>query len=39
MTAVPLLEMRGISKGFPGVKALDNVSLQIGRGEVVAICG
>jgi ribose transport system ATP-binding protein len=31
--------MRGISKGFPGVKALDNVSLQIGRGEVVAICG
>jgi ribose transport system ATP-binding protein len=39
MTAVPLLEMRGISKGFPGVKALDNVSLQVGRGEVVAICG
>src|SRR5277367_4530991 len=39
MTAAPLLEMRGISKGFPGVKALDNVSLQIGRGEVVALCG
>ncbi len=38
MTA-PLLEMRGISKGFPGVIALDNVSLAIGRGEVVAICG
>ena len=35
----PLLEMRGISKGFPGVMALDQVSLQIGRGEVVAICG
>lgn len=35
----PLLEMRGISKGFPGVRALDNVSLQIGRGEVVALCG
>jgi ribose transport system ATP-binding protein len=31
--------MRGISKGFPGVKALDGVSLKIGRGEVVAICG
>jgi len=39
MSTVPLLEMRGISKGFPGVKALDNVSLQIGRGEVVALCG
>ena len=38
-TSAPLLEMRGISKGFPGVKALDNVSLTIGRGEVVAICG
>jgi len=37
--STPLLEMRGISKGFPGVKALDNVSLQIGRGEVVALCG
>jgi ribose transport system ATP-binding protein len=39
MTAAPLLEMRGISKKFPGVVALDNVNLQIGRGEVVAICG
>jgi ribose transport system ATP-binding protein len=35
----PLLEMRGISKRFPGVIALDNVSLGIGRGEVVAVCG
>ncbi len=39
MSAAPLLEMRGISKRFPGVIALDEVSLQIGRGEVVAICG
>jgi len=39
MTTAPLLEMRGISKRFPGVVALDNVNLQIGRGEVVAICG
>ena len=31
--------MRGISKKFPGVVALDNVSIQIGSGEVVAICG
>src|SRR5271168_2844059 len=39
MSSAPLLEMRGISKRFPGVVALDDVSLQIGRGEVVAICG
>ena len=39
MPAAPLLEMRGISKQFPGVKALDNVSLTVGRGEVVALCG
>ncbi|HSY09309.1 MAG TPA: sugar ABC transporter ATP-binding protein [Candidatus Dormibacteraeota bacterium] len=39
MTAAPLLEMRGISKRFPGVVAIDSVSFQIGRGEVVAICG
>ena len=39
MSAAPLLEMRGISKQFPGVKALDNVTLTVGRGEVVALCG
>jgi ribose transport system ATP-binding protein len=39
MNETPLLEMRGISKRFPGVVALDSVSLQIGRGEVVALCG
>lgn len=39
MTDAPLLEMRGISKRFPGVIALDNVSLTIGKGEVVALCG
>lgn len=31
--------MRGISKRFPGVIALDSVSLQIAPGEVIAICG
>ena len=39
MSDTPLLEMRGISKRFPGVVALDNVSLQIRRGEVVALVG
>ena len=31
--------MRGISKRFPGVIALDNVSLDVGKGEVLALCG
>ncbi|MDR3459728.1 MAG: sugar ABC transporter ATP-binding protein [Verrucomicrobiae bacterium] len=31
--------MRGIGKRFPGVIALDNVSLEVGAGEVVALCG
>ncbi|HEY6166488.1 MAG TPA: sugar ABC transporter ATP-binding protein [Verrucomicrobiae bacterium] len=31
--------MRGIGKRFPGVIALDNVSLDMGKGEVVALCG
>src|SRR5258706_12408182 len=39
MTDSPLLEMRGIGKRFPGVVAIDNVSLEVGKGEVVALCG
>src|SRR5215208_3140409 len=31
--------MRGISKRFPGVVALSQVRLEVGRGEVVALCG
>jgi putative multiple sugar transport system ATP-binding protein len=31
--------MRGITKTFPGVKALANVNLEVERGEVHAICG
>jgi putative multiple sugar transport system ATP-binding protein len=34
-----ILEMRGISKSFPGVKALDNVNLALERGEIHALCG
>jgi putative multiple sugar transport system ATP-binding protein len=34
-----LLEMQGISKTFPGVRALDDVTLQVREGEIHAICG
>jgi ribose transport system ATP-binding protein len=34
-----LLEMQGIDKSFPGVKALDKVDLTVYAGEVVALIG
>jgi putative multiple sugar transport system ATP-binding protein len=34
-----ILEMRSITKTFPGVKALQEVTLEVGRGEIHAICG
>ncbi|BAS13570.1 L-arabinose transport ATP-binding protein AraG [Arthrobacter sp. Hiyo8] len=34
-----LLEMRSITKEFPGVKALSDVSLRVKVGEIHAICG
>ncbi|NYD79034.1 multiple monosaccharide ABC transporter ATP-binding protein [Arthrobacter cupressi] len=34
-----ILEMRSITKEFPGVKALSNVSLRVKAGEIHAICG
>jgi putative multiple sugar transport system ATP-binding protein len=34
-----ILEMREITKEFPGVRALQNVTLNVRRGEVHAICG
>ncbi|GAX91685.1 D-ribose transporter ATP-binding protein [Effusibacillus lacus] len=33
------LEMEGITKEFPGVKALDRVTFQVAKGEIHAICG
>ena len=39
MAPPPLLEMRGISKAFPGVRALDDVSLAIHAGEVHVLLG
>ena len=38
-TTVPLLEMRGIVKSFPGVKALRGVDLTLRAGEVLALLG
>ncbi|GAA0549245.1 sugar ABC transporter ATP-binding protein [Paractinoplanes ferrugineus] len=35
----PILDMRGITKTFPGVKALQDVTMTVARGEVHAVCG
>jgi putative multiple sugar transport system ATP-binding protein len=35
----PILEMRSITKTFPGVKALHDVTLEVAQGEIHAICG
>jgi len=34
-----ILEMRNITKTFPGVKALDNVSFSVAQGEIHALVG
>lgn len=34
-----LLEVKGVSKSFPGVKALQNVDFKVNAGEVVALIG
>ena len=36
---IPLLAVQHLSKTFPGVRALDDVSLDVGAGEVVALLG
>lgn len=35
----PLLTMHGVTKQFPGVRALDNVTLEVGRGEIHGLLG
>ena len=35
----PLLQMKNVSKAFPGVKALDDVKLEAFSGEVLALLG
>jgi len=37
--SAPLLELEGVSKGFPGVLALDDVRLELRLGEVLALVG
>lgn len=34
-----LLEIKNVTKQFPGTKALDNVQLKVNKGEVHALCG
>lgn len=36
---VPALQMEGICKYFPGVKALDHVNIEVGYGEILALLG
>ncbi len=38
-TATPLLKMTGISKSFPGVKALEHVDFEAHHGEIHAFLG
>ncbi|GAB4577688.1 MAG: sugar ABC transporter ATP-binding protein [Anaerolineales bacterium] len=35
----PILEMKNITKEFPGVKALDNVSFRVAEGEIHCLVG
>src|SRR3990172_6291307 len=38
-TPPPILEMKSITKTFPGVKALNNVSFQVAEGEIHCLVG
>src|ERR1051326_2873515 len=39
MSGQPLLQVRQVSKSFPGVRALDGVCLDLSAGEVLAVVG
>ncbi len=36
---LPVLELRGITKQFPGVLANDNIDLKLNKGEILALLG
>ena len=38
-TEEPVLELRGITKSYPGVVALDGVDLKVNRNEIVGLIG
>ena len=37
--SIPILEMKNITKEFPGVKALSNVSFRVAQGEIHCLVG
>ena len=40
MTAtMPVLDIRGLTMDFGGLRALDNISIQVNKGEIVALIG
>ena len=39
MTAAPTLEVRGLSKAFGGVRAVDGVDFAVSAGELLALIG
>ena len=39
MTPAPLISISRVSKRYPGVLALENLSLDVGQGELLAIVG
>jgi branched-chain amino acid transport system ATP-binding protein len=39
MSAAPMLSVTGVSKQFGGLRAVDNVTLSVNKGEIVSIIG
>ena len=39
LSSVPLIELRGISKYFPGVIANEDINFSVAEGEIHALCG
>ena len=35
----PFLKMTGISKVYPGIRAVDDISLSVSQGEVIGLVG